>query len=208
MSRRQRLERAFFARPAREVARDLLGRRLVSRTAGGRVAGSIVESEAYCDGEAPDLACHGDRANQGRPTPRTRVMFGEAGLAYVYFTYGMHWMFNIVTGSAGVANAVLIRALEPTEGLAIMRERRGGDKAILTTGPARLAMALGIGPRHNGADLCAAKAEIWIEPGRPVLDPEVSTGARVGLGTTPEPGLSMPWRFWVSANRHVSPPRR
>jgi DNA-3-methyladenine glycosylase len=106
----------FYARPARTVAVELLGKKLVRLVDGRRLAGIIVETEAYCDAADPDLACHGDRANKGRPTPRTQVMFGPAGFAYVYFTYGVHWMFNIVTGQDGYANAVLIRALEPVEG--------------------------------------------------------------------------------------------
>ena len=114
------LSQSFYARSARLVAAELLGKRLVHLVGGNRVSGIIVESEAYCDADEPDLACHGDRANNGRPTERTAVMFGPAGHAYVYFTYGLHWMFNVVTGNIGEANAVLIRALAPEEGLTIM----------------------------------------------------------------------------------------
>src|SRR5215207_9186175 len=118
------LPQSFYARPARHVAADLLGKKLVRLLDGQRVAVYIVETEAYCDGDESDLACHGDRANKGKPTARTAVMFGPAGFAYVYFTYGMHWMFNIVTGQEGQANAVLIRALEPAEGEEIMAHNR------------------------------------------------------------------------------------
>jgi DNA-3-methyladenine glycosylase len=98
MTDSSRLPQPFYARPARVVAVELLGKRLVRLVDGQRVAGRIVEAEAYCDTRERDLACHGDRANWGRPTDRTRIMFGPAGHAYVYFTYGMHWMFNVVTG--------------------------------------------------------------------------------------------------------------
>jgi DNA-3-methyladenine glycosylase len=104
------LPQDFYARPARVVAPELLGKKLVRMWNDQRIAGLIVETEAYCDADEPDLACHGDRANNGRPTSRTEVMFGPAGYSYIYFTYGMHWMFNIVTGETGQANAVLIRA--------------------------------------------------------------------------------------------------
>ena len=122
----QRLDQLFYSRTAREVAQDLLGKQLVRLLDGRRLSGCIVETEAYCDTEEKDLACHGDRANNGRPTSRTAVMFGLAGHAYVYFTYGVHWMFNIVTGQEGEASAVLIRALEPVEGLEVMAQRRNG----------------------------------------------------------------------------------
>ncbi|HID54807.1 MAG TPA: DNA-3-methyladenine glycosylase, partial [Anaerolineae bacterium] len=124
-SRMTRLDYVFYARPACAVAPDLLGKRLVHLVNGRRLSGLIVETEAYCDSDERDLACHGDKANQGQPTARTAVMFGPAGHAYVYFTYGMHWMFNVVTGEPGQANAVLVRALQPEEGVEVMTERRG-----------------------------------------------------------------------------------
>jgi DNA-3-methyladenine glycosylase len=119
----QALPQSFYGERACEVARRLLGKRLVREEGGQRISGKIVEAEAYCDSREPDLACHAS-ANGGKPTTRTAVMFGPPGHAYVYFTYGMHWMFNIVTGTEGVANAVLIRALEPLEGLELMAGRR------------------------------------------------------------------------------------
>ena len=93
----------FFARSARTVATELLGKTLVHMVDGHRLSGAIVETEAYCDADVPDLACHAERANNGRPTARTAVMFGAAGVSYVYLTYGMHWMFNVVTGEVGKA---------------------------------------------------------------------------------------------------------
>lgn len=196
----------FYARGARQVAADLLGKRLVRRLEdGGRLAGMIVETEAYCDTEERDLACHGDRANNGRPTARSAVMFGPAGHAYVYFTYGMHWMFNVVTGEVGQANAVLVRALEPLEGVEEMeRLRFGRPLSGLTNGPAKLAQALAIDNSLNGANLCAPDGVIWIEDGPPLVTADIATGPRIGLGQTPEPWLSIPWRYWVRGNRFVS----
>jgi DNA-3-methyladenine glycosylase len=205
MSNAMQLQRPFYERPARTVARALLGKRLVRLFQGERLAGMIVETEAYCDADEPDLACHGDRANNGRPTARTAVMFGPPGFAYVYFTYGLHWMFNVVTGQVGEANAVLIRALEPVEGEAIMADRRRGlPQSQWTNGPAKLAQALAIDKSLNGANLCAPEGVIWLEDA-PAVDPAaIAVGPRIGLGQTPEPWLSAPWRFWLRDNPFVS----
>lgn len=201
----RRLERGFYARPAVQVARDLLGKRLVRLTHGQRLSGIIVETEAYCDAETePDLACHGDRANQGKPTARTAVMFGLPGFSYVYFTYGMHWMLNIVTGQEGQANAVLIRALEPVEGLDLMRSLRLRPDPELTNGPAKLAQALAIRGEHNGLDLCGRQSVLWLEQDRETIPEMIASGPRIGLGKTPEPWLSMPWRFWLAGSPAVS----
>lgn len=200
-----RLQPAFFARQAQEVAVDLLGKRLVRLFEGQRVSGIIVETEAYCDADEPDLACHGDRANEGRPTSRTKVMFGPAGHAYVYFTYGMHWMFNVVTGDEGVANAVLIRALEPSEGEPFIAARRAGRRRKdWTNGPAKLAQALAIDKSLNGVDLCRPDSPIWVETALTINGVLVGRGPRIGLGRTPEPWLSIPWRYWLKDNRFVS----
>jgi DNA-3-methyladenine glycosylase len=191
-----RLGRGFFARPSLQVARDLLGQRLVHVVAGVRLAGFITETEAYI-GQA-DLACH---ARFG-VTPRSRVMFGPPGHAYVYFTYGMHWMLNIVTEPAGCPAAVLIRAILPQEGLALMQARRGprADPRHLTDGPGKVAQALGIDKALNEADLCARGAALFIERARPVADRAVLEGPRIGLNHTPEPWKSIPWRLWVPSN--------
>jgi DNA-3-methyladenine glycosylase len=203
-----RLLQSFYARGARLVAADLLGKRLVRLLDGQRLSGMIVEAEAYCDTAERDLACHGDRANNGQPTARSAVMFGPAGHAYIYFTYGMHWMFNIVTGEVGQANAVLIRALEPTEGLDTMSYlRHGRPLSRLTNGPGKLAKALAIDQTLNGANLCSPEGVIWIEEieDAPPIDPaDICTGPRIGLGQTPEPWLSLPWRYWVRGNPFVS----
>jgi DNA-3-methyladenine glycosylase len=199
----QPLPQAFYARPARIVARELLGKRLVRLLDGERLSGIVVETEAYCDGDAPDLACHAT-ANKGRPTARTEVMFGPAGHVYVYFTYGMHWMFNVVTGAEGVANAVLIRALEPVEGELVMAKHRQRPRSEWTNGPAKLARALMIDKTLHGANLSAPDGVIGIENGRRVPPSAVGTGPRIGLGKTPEPWLSIPWRFWIEGNPFVS----
>lgn len=201
-----RLTQDFYARPARQVAVDLLGKRLVRLVAGRRLSGIIVETEAYCDAGEPDLACHGDRANNGQPTPRTQIMFGPAGFAYVYFTYGMHWMFNIVTGRPDEANAVLVRALEPVEGEVLMAMNRGGKRprSELTNGPAKLAQALLIDKQLNGANLFAPDGVIWLEEGSTLTLEAVGIGPRIGLGKTPEPWYSMPWRYWIKGNEFVS----
>lgn len=155
---------------------------------GRRLAGLITETEAYI-GEK-DLASH---ARAGR-TPRTAVMYGAPGHAYVYFTYGNHWMLNVVTEQEGTPGAVLIRAIQPLEGVEVMLERRHGRD---TFGPGKLCQALGIDKSLNGADLASKDSGLWIERGVQVPDSAVTLGPRVGLNTTPEPWLSKPWRFLV-----------
>ncbi len=187
------------------VAKELLGKRLVRLLDGKRVSGRIVETEAYCDADEPDLACHGDRTNNGSPTARTEVMFGPPGHAYVYFTYGMHWMFNVVTGEVGQANAVLIRALEPMEGEDLMANNRPNrSKDLWTNGPAKLAQALAIDGSFNGDNLCDDRSLIWIEDNDHTPEMTIATGPRIGLGKTPEPWLSIPWRYWLKGNKYVS----
>jgi DNA-3-methyladenine glycosylase len=155
-----------------------------------RIAGVITETEAYC-GEK-DLACH---ARVGR-TPRTAVMYGPPGHAYVYFTYGNHWMLCLVTESEGQPEAILIRAVQPTEGLdLIARRRRGRPQSQWTDGPGKLTQAFAITGRHNGLDLVSPAAIMFVEQGQPVPDRLVQIGPRVGLGSMPEPWLSKPWRF-------------
>jgi DNA-3-methyladenine glycosylase len=185
-----RLNRGFYDRPTLLVARDLLGMQLVRVEDGRRLAGTIVEAEAYRGEE--DLGCH---ARAGL-TSRTRVMFGPPGHAYIYFTYGMHWMLNFVTEREGFAAAVLIRAIIPTEGIdAIAARRSGQPPKRWTDGPGKICQALNIDRSFNGADLCASEAELFVELGKPILDSAVTIGPRVGLNTVPEPWKSMPWRY-------------
>jgi DNA-3-methyladenine glycosylase len=186
----RRLSRTFFARPTLEVARDLLGRRLVRLERGRRLSGWIVEAEAYIGRE--DLGCH---AHVGR-TRRNEVMWGPPGHAYVYFTYGMHWCLNIVTEADGRPAAVLLRGLLPDEGLVTMRRRRGRvPQGRLADGPAKLCQALSIDGSLNGHDLCSAKAHLFLETSRLRRGGPVTAGPRVGLNTVPEPWKSVPWRF-------------
>ena len=190
-----RLEREFFARPTLDVARSLLGMRLVRLEGGLRLAGTISETEAYRGEE--DQGCH---AKAGL-TPRTRVMYGPPGHAYVYFTYGMHWMLNFVTEVEGFPAAVLIRAILPTEGIEVIASRRDGQPRLhWTDGPAKLCRALDIDGRQHGLDLCAPGSELFVEKGDPLPDSSVTIGPRVGLNSVPEPWKSIPWRFQVSSS--------
>jgi DNA-3-methyladenine glycosylase len=192
------LSRDFFARDTLTVARDLLGRRLVRVLDGRRLSGRIVEVEAYVGEE--DQACH---ARCGR-TKRNAPMYGPSGYGYVYFVYGMHYCFNVVTGREGYPAAVLIRALEPVEGIEEMRaRRRGRPDAQLTSGPARLCQALDIDQRLDGADLCTPDALLFLEEGAPIPKGSVVTGPRIGVRGD-EVAVTVPWRFYIQGNQYVS----
>lgn len=193
MPEHERLPRSFFNRSTTQVARQLLGTRLVRVEDGIRIAGLIVEAEAYRGEE--DQGCH---ARAGR-TPRTQVMYGPPGHTYVYFTYGMHWMLNFVTEEEGFPAAVLIRAIMPTEGISIIASRRNTQsQKRWTDGPGKICQALGIDGGFNGADLCSPKAQLFVEYGESIPDQSVTKGPRVGLNSVPEPWKSIPWRFLVS----------
>jgi len=190
MSQRKILPREFYDRPVLDVARGLLGMRLVRNLDGKRVAGIILETEGY-DGES-DLACH---AHVGR-TKRNEVMFGPPGYAYVYFTYGMHWMLNCVSGQKDYPAAVLIRAIQPVENLELIAEiRLPARKEDWCNGPAKLTQALQINGKLNGVNLCSSKSPIFIEEGRVIADENVSILTRVGINRVAEPWRSKPWRF-------------
>lgn len=203
-----RLGRDFFTQPTLDVARRLLGCALVRLEQQDgrvrRVAGLIIETEAYCGEE--DLGCH---AKAGF-TPRTQALYGPPGHAYVYFTYGMHWLFNFVTRPKGQPEAVLLRAIHPTQGLDIIAKRRGHQPSKRwTDGPAKVTQALAIDGRHNRFDLTTPEAIIFVEPREPLPNEWVTTGPRVGLFTVPEPWKSKPWRFLAhlpdSEIPHASP---
>lgn len=196
-----RLERDFFARDTVSVARDLLGRHLVRVLGGERISGRIVETEAYTGPD--DQASHG---RHGR-TARNALMFGPVGVSYVYFTYGMHWLLNVVARPEGedYPAAVLLRAIEPLTGLeAIATRRDGRPPHEWTSGPAKLTRALAIDGTLSGMDLTAPGGPLFFEAGEPIPGSVVQSGPRVGLGKTPEPWLSMPWRFFVADNPYVS----
>jgi len=178
----------FYECPTLTVARELIGARLVRILNGVKLVGLITETEAYISEK--DLACH---AKAGR-TPRTAVMYGEPGHAYVYFTYGNHWMLNVVTEREGYPAAVLIRAIQPVEGIEVMSKRRHGRD---TFGPGKLTQAMGITKSENGVDLTEAASGLWIEAGVPVPNSRVTKSPRVGLYSVPEPWKSKPWRFLV-----------
>jgi DNA-3-methyladenine glycosylase len=185
------VNRQFFDRSVHEVARELIGCRLAI----GPTAGIIVETEAY---EASDPACH---AYVGR-TARNEVLFGPPGHAYVYLSYGIHSLLNFVTEPKGAASAVLIRALEPTEGIDLMRERRGQERIeTLCSGPGKLAEALGIDLSLNGADLFQPPFELS-EPAGEWATVDVVTGPRIGITKAAD----LPWRYSVSGSRFVSRP--
>ena len=187
------LARAFFARPVLEVARDLIGCILVHDSADGMTSGLIVEAEAY---SSDDPASH---AYRGR-TDRNAPMFEEPGFAYVYFTYGMHFCLNAVTDRPGHASAVLIRAVEPLEGIELIRARRGAVRdRDLARGPGRLTQAFGIAREQNRSDLTAPP--LMICPGERFPYKSVIASPRVGLGTLQD---GRPWRFSIEDNPWVS----
>ena len=183
-----KLDISFYSRPTLEVAVDLLGRVLVRRSPQGAAAGIIVETEAYTQG---DPACH---ANRGM-TKRNKSMFGRPGLGYVYLIYGMHYCFNVVSQAEGIGEAVLIRALEPLAGIALMGQRRGQGKP-LCSGPARLCQALDITTAQDGIDLLGD--EIFILAANPKI--QLVTTTRIGISQ----GQELPYRFYIKDNRYIS----
>jgi DNA-3-methyladenine glycosylase len=197
-----RLPRAFYDRPTLTVARELLGKVLVRRTRRGVTAGMIVEAEAYIGEDDP--ACH---AAPG-PTRRNEPLYGPPGFAYVYLNYGVHFLFNVVTEAEGRPAAVLVRALEPVEGIALMRARRSsgrGGRSIpdheLCRGPGNLTRAMDIRLSDNRSDLCAG--QLWLED-RGSFVGQVAWSARIGITV----GTEHAWRCYAAASRAVSGRRR
>ena len=193
-----KIQRSFYAQPTIQVARQLLGKYLVRRHPDGITVGKIVETEAYVGPH--DLACH---ASKGR-TPRTEVMFGAPGHAYVYFIYGVYYCLNIVTEEVGHASAVLIRALEPVEGLELMQNRRGTEKIhSLASGPGKLCLAMSIDKTLNGADMSRGNV-LYVED-RSEPAPKIAATPRIGVDYAGK-WKDKPWRFLVRGSEFVSKP--
>ena len=191
-----KLPRSFYSRSTLDVASDLLGKVLVRRLRRRNLAGTIVETEAYVGPH--DLACHASKGH----TPRTAVMFGEPGHAYIYMIYGFYFCLNVVTEPVGYPAAVLIRAVEPLENVELMRRFRNNPKREIDigSGPGKLCKAMSIDKTLNGEDLLGAT--IWIEDRK--LDPgAIRTSPRVGVDYAGE-YKDKPWRFYIEGNPHVS----
>lgn len=187
------LGRDFYERDTKIVAQELLGKLVVRETPEGRIVGQIVETEAYF-GEG-DSASHAARGK----TPRSSIMFGPPGYAYVYFNYGMHWLFNVVTEKEGVPGAVLIRALEPLESIDIMQTNRlSGDIRNLTNGPAKLTQAMGINGFYNGQDI--TKGNLYICRDKNEKKFVIKLAKRVGISSAKDDLL----RYYIEKSKFVS----
>ncbi|MDR0532385.1 MAG: DNA-3-methyladenine glycosylase [Verrucomicrobiales bacterium] len=194
------LPRDFYLRDdVTLIAKELLGKVLVTQFNGTPTAGKIVETEAYCGRD--DRACH---ANNGRRTKRNEVMYGEGGHAYVYLCYGLHHLFNVVTNRKEIADAVLIRALEPLDGIETMLRRRKMPQLAsrLSAGPATLTEALAISVKHNAFDLLDSAIRIE-DRGVKVANDEILASPRIGVHYAGEDALR-PWRFRISGNPWTS----
>ena len=199
MTTKTKLPREFYTRPdVLIVARDLLGKLLVVPGPNGeRVSGKIVEVESYRGPE--DRASH---AYGGRRTKRTETMYQPGGIAYVYFVYGMYYQFNVVSNVEDIPHAILVRALEPVEGVELMRVRRHSHPdRNLTNGPGKLCIAMGIDRQLDGADLLGDK--VWIEDYESISPRRIVKGPRIGIDYA-EKWIDKPWRFWIRDNVYVS----
>lgn len=199
----RRLDAQFFSRTDTvDVAREMLGKLLVVRDESGeRVSGMIVEVEAYCGIEDRGAHSYG-----GRRTARNEVTYGRGGHAYVFFIYGMYYQLNFVLGPVDHPHVLLIRAVEPVEGIDVMRERRGPMKDTnLTSGPGKLCIAFNIDRSLNGEDLIEGD-KIWVQDHRSFSADGIAVGKRIGIDYAGE-DAHLPWRFWVRDNSFVSKPR-
>jgi len=192
------LKKDFYQRDTIQVAKDLLGKKLVRRQKGRILSGMIVETEAYLS--RSDSASH---AYKGQ-TPRSSVMFGPAGRAYVYFIYGMHYMFNVVTEEKGSPGAVLVRAVEPLNGLHQMQARRKKTGRDLTNGPAKLCQAMAIDKFLNGWDLTRGKT-LWLEEYEAIPDTRVFRGPRIGIDYAEPRDRQANLRFLVDKDVNSNP---
>ncbi|MHC2990454.1 3-methyladenine DNA glycosylase [Pontibacter sp. HJ8] len=195
-----KLKKSFYTRPdVVQVAQDLLGKHLYTRQNGVLTGGIIVETEAYSG--VGDKACH---AHLNRRTQRTEIMYHEGGVAYVYLVYGIYNLFNIITNVEGQADAVLVRAIEPLEGIEemLLRRNMASVRPNLTAGPGVLSIALGIDRKHYGTPLTGNT--IWVEDkGMEVPAEGIAIGPRIGVDYAGEDAL-LPWRFWLKGNKWVS----
>lgn len=202
MPKAKRLPRSYYlSDEVTDIARDLLGKFLVTHIDGHRCSGIIVETEAYRGPD--DKACH---AYNHRRTPRTEVMYEAGGVAYIYICYGMHHLMNVVTGQVDNAHAVLIRAVQPAEGITAMASRRGmgEDDSRLTKGPGALSMSLGLTSTLTGSSLISRDTPVWIEDrGLIYHDTDICTGPRIGVESAGE-AAHWPWRYFVRNNKYVS----
>ena len=193
-----KMNHSFFRKDTVELARNLLGCLLVHGTPDGVAAGMIVETEAYVG--AIDKACHAYRNR----SERTEIMYGDGGFAYVYFIYGMHHCFNVVTGPAGEGNAVLIRALEPVIGLDLMRKRRQTNQLQnLCNGPGKVCQALAITKGEYGMDLCDPAGPLRLVRFRHIPDNRITSSPRINVAYAEE-AAAWPWRFYVKDNLYIS----
>ena len=196
--RTKKLPREFYLRPTLNVAKELIGKLLIRQRGKQRLAGRIVEVEAYLGEKDP--ASHAYRGM----TKRNEVMFRNGGYLYVYFTYGMHFCSNVVTEEAGIGHAVLLRAIEPLEGLDVMARNRNlpfsteREKQNLCSGPAKLCEAFGIARKENGTDLCGT--EIWIAEDPETIKHKVVRSTRIGITQ----GTEHNWRFFLRNSKHIS----
>ncbi len=194
-----KLPRKFYTRSnVVTVARELLGKLLVVPADNGeRISGRIVEVEAYRGPQ--DRAAH---SYSGRRTKRTETMYGIGGTAYVFFVYGMYYQFNVVTNVADAPHAVLIRAIEPVEGIELMRKRRHGQSDHnLTNGPGKLCIAMAIDRKLDAADLLGNR--VWLEDAEHIPRSQIASGPRIGIDYAAE-WRDKPWRFWIKRNPYVS----
>ena len=188
-----KLKRSFYNRPTLDVVVDLLGKILIYENDGVKLGGRLVELEAYIGEDDP--ACHACRGK----TPRNAIMYGPVGFLYVYFTYGNHYMLNIVTEKEGFPAAVLIRSLEPLYGIDIMKRNRDTDRLTkIASGPGKLARALAITTEHKGLDLTGNKIFVIDDK---ILPGDIWRSSRIGIG---ENGADKLWRFYIKDNPHVS----
>ena len=187
------MKRSFYNRPTLEVAVDLLGKMLICNCNGEKLGGRLVELEAYIGQDDP--ACH---ASNGK-TPRNEIMYGKAGFLYVYFTYGNHYMLNIVTERAGFPAAVLLRGLEPIYGIETMMKNRSVEQlTAVSSGPGKLAKALGITTKQNGLDVTSDIITVIDDKKQPG---DIWCSSRIGIGDN---GADKLWRFYIKDNPHVS----